>query len=101
MDSRNNNSRNTHHNHQPKLVLIFKKEEEGIMKTDNIEIPTSILYDRTLSVLEALTEYLKESKNLTYHEIALLLNRDDRTIWTCYNRAQKKRKAEDGTRTHE
>ena len=37
-------------------------------------------------------EYLKDKLNLTYHEIAVLLNRDDRTIWTCYNIAKKKRK---------
>ena len=54
-------------------------------------IPTSIFLDRTISVLEAITKYLKEEKNLTYHQIAILLNRDDRTIWTCYNRAKKKR----------
>jgi hypothetical protein len=53
-------------------------------------IPTSIFLDRTISVLEAITKYLKEEKNLTYHQIAVLLNRDDRTIWTCYNRAKKK-----------
>jgi hypothetical protein len=27
---------------------------------------------------------------MSFHEIAVLLNRDDRTIWTCYNRAKKK-----------
>ena len=61
---------------------------------NNTPVPTRIFVDRTLSVLEALTEYLKESKNMTYHEIAVLLNRDDRTIWTCYHRAQIKRKTE-------
>ena len=55
-------------------------------------IPSSILRDRTISVLEAIVEYLKDKKQLTYHEIALLLNRNDRTIWTCYHRVQKKRK---------
>jgi len=30
-------------------------------------------------------------KGLTYHEIAVITNRDDRTIWTVYNRAKKKR----------
>ncbi len=58
---------------------------------NNTPIPTHIFVDRTLSVLEALTEYLKESKNMTYHEIAVLLDRDDRTIWTCYHRSQIKR----------
>lgn len=57
-----------------------------------ILLPTSIFIDRSLSVLETISEYLKEERNLTYHEIAQLLNRDDRTIWTCYYRAKKKRK---------
>jgi len=55
-------------------------------------IPTEIFKDRTLSVLEAIVEYLKEQKGLSYHEIAEMLNRDDRTVWTCYHRAKQKRK---------
>ena len=59
-------------------------------KKGNISIPSNILTDRSVSVLEAIVKYLKEKKNLTYHEIAVLLNRDDRTIWTVYQRARKK-----------
>jgi hypothetical protein len=55
-----------------------------------ITIPTKIFHDRTLSVLEAIVSYLKE-KQMTYHEIAILLNRNDRTIWTVYDRARKKK----------
>jgi predicted transcriptional regulator len=58
----------------------------------DFEIPTSIFWDRKIAVLEAISEYLKEKQELSYHEIAVLTNRDDRTIWTCYNRAKKKRK---------
>ncbi|RME16944.1 MAG: hypothetical protein D6797_03520 [Bdellovibrio sp.] len=54
-------------------------------------IPSFILEDRTLSVLEALVEFLKEKKGLNYHEIGVLLNRDERNIWTVYHRARKKR----------
>lgn len=61
----------------------------------SIPIPAYIFRDRSLSVLETLTEYLKEKKGLTYHEIAIMLNRDDRTIWTCYKRAKEKRAKED------
>jgi hypothetical protein len=53
-------------------------------------IPVSILKDRKLSVLENIVSYLKDSFGLTYHKIALLLSRDDRTIWTVYQRANKK-----------
>ncbi len=56
-------------------------------------IPIEIFKDRSLSVLESLTRYLKEKLNLRYCQIASYLNRDDRTIWTVYNRAKKKRRA--------
>ena len=54
-------------------------------------IPVSILQDRNLSVLENIVSYLKDTFGLAYHKIALLLNRDDRTIWTVYQRAKKKK----------
>ena len=41
--------------------------------------------------MESVVFYLKEKMGMTYHEIAVELNRDDRTIWTVYNRALKKR----------
>ena len=53
-------------------------------------IPVSILQDRNLSVLENIVSYLKDSFDLAYHKIAVLLNRNDRTIWTVYQRARKK-----------
>jgi hypothetical protein len=54
-------------------------------------IPVSILQDRNLSVLENIVSYLKDTFDLAYHKIALLLNRNDRTIWTVYQRAKKKK----------
>ena len=66
------------------MILAKTKEDRVIL------IPLSVFLDRGVSVLEAISEYLKDSKELSYHEIAVLLNRDDRTIWTCYNRAKKK-----------
>ena len=64
------------------------------MKTEGKQevcIPTKVLRDRTLKVLEAIVEYLKEKKGYNYHEIGKLLNRDERTIWTVHNRSKKKR----------
>lgn len=57
----------------------------------NFHVPISIFKDRSLGMLEALTEYLKDTLNLRYCQIASLLNRDDRTIWTVHNRAKRKR----------
>ncbi|MFC1741506.1 sigma factor-like helix-turn-helix DNA-binding protein [Nanoarchaeota archaeon] len=51
----------------------------------------SIFIDRSLSPLESISEYLREVQGLSFHEIAVLMGRDDRTIWTCYSRAKKKR----------
>jgi len=59
-------------------------------ETDSVNIPLSIFKNRTFAPLESITSHLKEISNLSFHEIAVLLNRDDRTVWTCYNRSQKK-----------
>ena len=71
-----------------------KKMPEKFVVTEisPYSIPVSILQDRNLSVLENVVSYLKNTFGLTYHTIAVLLNRDDRTIWTVYQRANKKKK---------
>jgi hypothetical protein len=53
-------------------------------------IPASALADRRFSTLESIVLHLRENYNLSLHEIALLLKRDDSTIWTVYHRAEKK-----------
>ena len=68
------------------ISLLKQKESKDIL------IPTFILRDRNLGILEAVTKYLKEELNLTYHKIAVLLNRDDRVVWVTYNKAIKKKK---------
>ena len=52
-------------------------------------IPVSC-FTPSLTILESVVVYLKERWLLNYHQIALLLKRDDRTIWTVYQRAKKK-----------
>ena len=69
------------------LSLIEKKP---ISK--EIVIPVSIFEAENLSALESICKYLKEELELNYNKIALLLNRNHRTIWTTYNNAAKKRK---------
>ena len=54
-------------------------------------IPISKLSDRRFSAFESIVDYLKTKFELSYHEIAVLLNRDDRTIWTLHHRAIAKR----------
>jgi hypothetical protein len=57
-----------------------------------VKIPTFVFKDRSVAVFESLVEYLKDHKGLTFHEIAVMLNRNDRTIWTVYKRSKIKRK---------
>ncbi len=55
----------------------------------DIEIPLNI-FTKELGALESITKYMKENLSMAYYEIAELLNRDQRTIWTAYNKANKK-----------
>ena len=76
----------------------MKKELESksaamIVDEEYTHIPSFIFRDRSVAVLEALVEYLVDVKKLSYHEIAVILNRDDRTIWTSYKRTKIKRHA--------
>ena len=54
-----------------------------------LSIPILMLKDRRLSVLEHLVTYLAQF-GLTNHQIAKILHRDDRTIWTVLHRARGK-----------
>ena len=63
----------------------------GLSTSASLLIPLSIFEDRDLGVLEALSAYLKETMQMRYCEIAVLLGKNDRTIWTAYDRAKKKR----------
>lgn len=69
---------------EDEILKLIKKQKEGI--------PVNIFSNDELSCLESITKFLKENKNLTFSEIASLLNRDHRTIWTTYSNAVKKKK---------
>jgi hypothetical protein len=71
-----------------------KKKEKIIISETKYWIPISLFKDRKLSILELVVEFLKDSYHLSYHQIAVLIERDDRTIWTVYQRAEQKRKDE-------
>ncbi len=77
---------------------VFGIQRQSEKEVTIVAIPSSIFQDRNLAPLESITEYLKDEHDLSYHEIAEILDRDDRTIWTCYNRAQKKRQEHPKTR---
>ncbi len=56
---------------------------------ENIMIPFSAFYPE-LTVFESVVYYLKDNYNLKYKNVAQLLKRNERTIWTIYQRARKK-----------
>lgn len=66
--------------------LIEKRQEETVL-------PLSI-FNEKLGMLESASLYLKDEKNLGFKEIAKLLKRDYKTIWTSYTKAKKKLKNE-------
>lgn len=53
-------------------------------------IPLILIRDRSLSVSEHIVKHLKEDYNLKYADIAKMLKRDSKTIWTLYKRANEK-----------
>lgn len=63
----------------------------AIVHNKTVSIPISA-FSNKLSVLEIVVKYLREKKDMKYSEIARLLNRDDRTIWSTYNNTLKKSK---------
>jgi len=67
-----------------------KMKERLTVEPSRYSVPLTVFHNRTLAVLEAITQYLKDECDLRYCQIARLLNRDDRTIWTVYQRAKKK-----------
>ena len=71
-----------------------KKKMEGKLDTTDseISIPISTIKSRELSVLETITEYLKEELSMKFTRIAEVMKRDYRTIWTVYRRAKAKRR---------
>ena len=64
--------------------------EDLKVKKGELIVPLSLFSERRLSILETLCMYLRENFLLSYHNIGLLLERNDRTIWTVVNRATKK-----------
>ena len=59
--------------------------------SSEITVPISRFSNSNLTIFEGVVLFLKE-KGLTNHEVAVMLHRDDRTIWSVYDRAKKKSK---------
>ena len=71
------------------LRLLSSQQENDPEDT----VPLCILAERPLGILEAVTKFLRENKEMSFNQIAKELNRDNRTIWSAYHVAKKKNDA--------
>jgi DNA-directed RNA polymerase specialized sigma24 family protein len=65
------------------------KMKEKIRTDRKMSVSINIFSDRRLSILESIVKYLKE-KGYRNYEIAQLLGKDQRNIYTLYSRTKKK-----------
>lgn len=75
---------------QDKQLLSFLRSAAPSRELEKIQVPFSVLANRRLSILESIAQFLHDSLHLSFKQIAVVLHRDNRTIWTVYHRAQKK-----------
>lgn len=68
----------------------LKKKYTITIADSDIKIPVSLFSERKYAPLEVVVAFLKDSHNLTFAEIAVLLARSPKTVWTIYQRIQKK-----------
>ena len=68
---------------------IQKQHQMIEAKETRVFLPVSIFENRELTILESIIVYLRK-KEMKYSEIAKLLDRDQRNIWTIYSKAIKK-----------
>ena len=69
-----------------------KRPKKIVVESSMYDFPLSIISDKKFSVLESIVKFLREEFHLQYSKIADILSRDQRTIWTVYDRVGKKLK---------
>ena len=78
-------------NYSRNRETLPKKRKSKLGRLPNkLYLDFSIFRITKLTIFESLIKYLKEDKKFTYHKIGLILGRDERNIWTVYNRARRK-----------
>lgn len=73
--------------------LFIEDEIRNLLEArrEEITLPVSIFSEK-LGMLEAASIYLKDKSKLSFNDIAKLLKRDYKTIWTSYSKAKEKLK---------
>jgi hypothetical protein len=69
-----------------------KKSKSKIEIDSSYYFPAKILQNRNMGVLQSIVLFFHDNLKLTFHEIAEIMERDDRTIWVSYHTALKKKK---------
>ena len=72
------------------LKKLHEVGEQEIFGKKEMYIPVGIFANDVLGSLEAIVKYLKEGLKLRFSKIAVLLNRNNKTIWATYHKASKK-----------
>jgi len=72
-----------------KKYKLTRREVMELSEIKKMSIPSSVFSEK-IGGLEALTKYMKENLEMTYSEISKELDRDQRTIWTAYQKAKEK-----------
>jgi DNA-directed RNA polymerase specialized sigma24 family protein len=70
-------------------IIEELREDARIGREDNIPVT---IFSREVGALEVLCKYMKENLGMSYHEIAVRISRNDRTVWTACHKAQEKSK---------
>ena len=82
----------------PEIALRLNRDRQTIWSTyyrvrgstlevkPGISVPLSLFLKNKASMLESLSHYLRDILGLSNAEIAAILRRDSRTIFTCYRR---------------
>jgi len=77
---------NTYRNAREKLRKRLDAE------TSTLFLPIDRFRGTPLSIMEVVVTELREGQNMRFSVMARLLNRDQRTLWTVYDRSKNKRK---------
>jgi len=70
------------YNYSNQEVLNLLQEEELLVPVE--------VFSSGLAPAEALTKFLKEECDKNFHEISILINRNEKSVWQNYQRAIKK-----------
>ncbi|MBR9677595.1 hypothetical protein GOV04_05640 [Candidatus Woesearchaeota archaeon] len=84
---------------QNTIQTTYKKAQEKqpskiTYRSSLYKVPLEVFSTKQFTVFESLVKYLRESENLSNKQIASLLSKSNKTIWTVYARTKTKNEQE-------